>query len=127
MEQLKVWENISRNDLDQAKQYLKECREKTLRRHAEELSIIDGEQAEIETLEQFIVAFIEKFQRLSSSEAPAGEPIGRSETHNDGEETPEVVGMRSESSPPSAGNLNFQHLPTRGGNVPWDLEAVSNS
>jgi hypothetical protein len=124
-----VWENISRTDLNQAKQHLKECREKMLHRHAEEVGVIDGEQAEIETLEQFIVAFIEKFQRVkpSSSEAPADKPAGRSETHSNGKETPEVIRKRVESSSSSTGNLYFQHLPTRGVQAPWDLEAASNS
>ena len=123
-----MWENISRADLAQAKQDLKLRRDEMLRRHAEELSAIDGEQAEIETLERFIVAFIDKFHRTDpwSPQVPEREPIESSATDSDGEQTPEAT-MPLQVTRSSAGNLNPQHFPTRVGRVSWDVEAMGNS
>jgi HPt (histidine-containing phosphotransfer) domain-containing protein len=56
-----MWDKLSRADLETARQELKKRRELTLRRHLEELRELDAAEAELQTLDQLIGAFVEKF------------------------------------------------------------------
>ncbi len=40
-----MWERLSRADIEETKQQLNNRREETLRRHAEELTVLESEQA----------------------------------------------------------------------------------
>ena len=73
---VQMWDKLSHADLDAAKQQLKSHREEMLRRHAEELSSLESEKAEIETLNQLVGAFAKKFKIATTSSfelAAAGE------------------------------------------------------
>lgn len=69
-----VWNQLSKADFEQAKQDLDLRRAEMLARHAEELSSLDADQAEIDTLEQAIDAFARKFNLQ-----PAGGEVVRLE------------------------------------------------
>lgn len=56
-----MWNKLSHCDLDAAKQQLNSQREEMLRKHAEELSGLESDLAEIETLDQLIGTFARKF------------------------------------------------------------------
>ena len=58
-----MWDKLNHDDIEQAKQRLKLRRAETVRRHAEELSSLEAEQAEIQTLNQLIGAFSEKYKK----------------------------------------------------------------
>ena len=66
-----MWHNVTRADFDQAQEQLKLRREETLRRHAEEISVMDAEQAEVETLDRMVAEFARKFKIAASSVAEA--------------------------------------------------------
>jgi hypothetical protein len=57
-----MWNEVSHAELEAAKQQLNSQREEMLRRHAEELKALEGDQAEIETLHKLIDTFIVKFK-----------------------------------------------------------------
>ena len=57
-----MWNEVSHAELEAAKQQLNSQREETLRRHAEELKALEGDQAEIETLHKLIDTFVVKFK-----------------------------------------------------------------
>ena len=56
-----VWKQLTRADLDHAKQDVERQRSEMLARHAEELKSIEAEAAEVSALEQAIEAFLQKF------------------------------------------------------------------
>jgi hypothetical protein len=58
-----MWDKLNRTDIEQARQALKLRHAETVRRHAEELSGLDADQAEIETLNQLIGAFAEQYKK----------------------------------------------------------------
>ncbi len=62
-----MWERLSRADIEETKQQLNNRREETLRRHAEELTVLESEQAEIVRLDQLINDFVEKFKIAATS------------------------------------------------------------
>jgi hypothetical protein len=64
-----MWDKLNHADIEQAKQRLKLRRAETVRRHAEELSGLDADQAGIETLNQLIGAFAEKYKKAITSSA----------------------------------------------------------
>ena len=64
-----MWEKLNRADIEQARQGLKLRHAETVRRHAEELSGLDADQAGIETLNQLIGAFAEKYKKAMTSSA----------------------------------------------------------
>jgi len=69
-----MWDQLSQADLEAAKEQLKSRREEMLRRHAEELDALEGDQAEIETLDQLIDAFAKKFKIATQfSVEPSGD------------------------------------------------------
>jgi len=57
-----MWNEVSHAELEAAKQQLNSQREEMLRRHAEELKALEGDQAEIETLHKLIDTFVVKFK-----------------------------------------------------------------
>ena len=57
-----MWDGLSHADLEAVKQRLRDRREEILHRHAEELSALESDRAEIEKLDQLIDAFAKKFQ-----------------------------------------------------------------
>ena len=87
-----MWESLSRADVDQARETLQTRREEMQRRHADELSDLDGKRAEIETLERLIAAFAEKFKKpTSSSEAPSDEEPAETRTFGEDPQKPAIV------------------------------------
>ena len=75
-----MWDRLSHADLEAVKQQLKGRREEILRRHAEELTSLESDRAEIEKLDQLIDAFAKKFQTATRSSEDAAtarkEPTG---------------------------------------------------
>lgn len=63
-----MWENLTPGDIAHAKGELKARHQEMLARHAAEISGLDAESAEIETLAELIGKFAEKLKR---SAAPA--------------------------------------------------------
>jgi hypothetical protein len=53
---------VTRADFDQAQEQVKIRREETLRRHAEEISVLDADQADVETLVCLVAEFARKFK-----------------------------------------------------------------
>ena len=72
-----MWERLSRADIEETKQQLNNRREETLRRHAEELTVLESEQEEIVRLDQLINDFVEKF-RIATTSSPR--PVVSEET-----------------------------------------------
>jgi len=64
-----MWDELSHADLEAAKEQLKGRREEMLRRHAAELSALESDRSEIETLDQLIDAFARKFKTTTSVES----------------------------------------------------------
>jgi len=62
-----MWDKLNRTDIEQARQRLKLRHAETVRRHAEELISLDAEQAGIDTLNQLIGAFAEKYKKAMTS------------------------------------------------------------
>ena len=82
-----MWDRLSHADLEAIKQRLKSRREEMLRRHSEELSALESDQAEIETLDQLIGAFAKKFKTETTS---SFEPAAIGGNHVGGDDTGEV-------------------------------------
>jgi len=68
-----MWDNLSPADIERAKEQLTLQRDAILKRHAEELSILDADQNEIETLDQLIAAFVQG--RDPANSQPTPEPV----------------------------------------------------
>jgi hypothetical protein len=62
-----VWNQLTRADIERVKRELDQRRSEMLARHAEELKALDGDQAEINILEQAIDSIARKF-KLGSAE-----------------------------------------------------------
>jgi len=58
-----MWDKLNRTDIEQARRRLQLRHAETVKRHAEELSGLDADQAGIETLNQLIGAFAEKYKK----------------------------------------------------------------
>jgi hypothetical protein len=65
-----MWENLSLADIERAKEQLKLQRDEILKRHAEELGVLDTDQSEIDTLDQLIGAFWERREGAVTSPPP---------------------------------------------------------
>lgn len=78
-----MWNEVSHAELEAAKQQLNSQREEMLRRHAEELRVLEGDRAEIETLHKLIDTFIIKFK---PSPPAASEFVAPEEAKMNGEE-----------------------------------------
>lgn len=57
-----MWNQLTAADIEHAKRVVAKRRSEMLARHAEELRTLDAEQAEIDTIEQAINAFAQKFK-----------------------------------------------------------------
>src|ERR1700726_3995269 len=55
-----MWEQLTPADIERAKQRLTAQRTETLSRHVEELKALDADQAEMETFERLVAAFVNK-------------------------------------------------------------------
>ena len=64
-----MWDKLNRADIEQARQDLKLRHAETVRRHAEELSGLEADQTGIETLNQLIGAFAEKYKKAMALSA----------------------------------------------------------
>ena len=62
---MSVWDKLNASDIERAKQELVTRRAEMLARHAEELRGLDADQTELDTLEQAIGAFLDKFNKSS--------------------------------------------------------------
>jgi len=69
-----MWEQLTRTDIERAKQKLAELRNITLRRQEEELKEIDAEEAEVETLERLAAAVAAKYLNPASTPSQATAP-----------------------------------------------------
>ena len=56
-----MWDQLSAGDIERAKRELGVRRAEMLARHAEELKALEAEQGQIDTLEQAIASFLQKF------------------------------------------------------------------
>jgi hypothetical protein len=63
-----MWEKLTAADLERVKRGLAARRSEMLTRHAEELKALEGEQREIDVIEQAIAAFTQKFKMTSIAE-----------------------------------------------------------
>jgi hypothetical protein len=69
-----MWDLLKKSDIEQAKLELKLRRAEILRRHAEESQSLAEDRAEVETLNNLIDTFIQKFSKppkISHAPAPA--------------------------------------------------------
>lgn len=64
-----MWNQLTPSDLERAKNELGERRVEMLARHAEELKGLDADQNQLETLEQAIASFLQKFNSSSPESA----------------------------------------------------------
>jgi predicted phage gp36 major capsid-like protein len=62
-----MWNNITPADFEEAREELQLRREETLRKHAEEISALDAEQADVESLDRMVTEFAEKFKIAATS------------------------------------------------------------
>ena len=63
-----MWDKLTVGDLERIKRGLAMRRSEILARHAEELKALEAEQGEIDTIEQAIAAFTQKFKLSTSAE-----------------------------------------------------------
>src|SRR5262249_60548423 len=73
-----MWEQLTRTDIERAKQKLAELRNITLRRQEEEIKEIDAEEAEVETLERLAAAVAAKSLHPGSPPSQATAPAEES-------------------------------------------------
>ena len=66
-----MWDKLTVADLERIKRELAMRRSEILARHAEELKALEAEQGEIDTIEQAIAAFTQKFKLSTSAEVVA--------------------------------------------------------
>lgn len=107
-----MWEQLRPADIERAKRRLAIQRGDTLKRHAEELNKLDADEAEIETVEHLVAAFMSKHAGPSAQDAPKseGETI-IAEISDYSEPRQEQV-----SVPP---RLQVQHQPSANFGVPF--------
>jgi len=65
-----VWDRLTTADLERVKRGLTMRRSEVLARHAEELKALDAQQAEIDTIEQAIAVFTQKFKVAEAEVVP---------------------------------------------------------
>ena len=63
-----MWDKLTAADLERVKRGLAARRSEMLARHADELKALEGEQREIDVIEQAIAAFTQKFKMTSIAE-----------------------------------------------------------
>ena len=63
-----MWDKLTAADLERIKRGLATRRSEILARHAEELKALEDEQVEIDTIEQAIAAFTQKFKASTTAE-----------------------------------------------------------
>jgi len=63
-----MWDKLTAADFERIKRGLATRRSEILARHAEELRALETEQSEIDTIEQAIAAFAQKFKLTTSAE-----------------------------------------------------------
>src|SRR5947209_20210147 len=70
-----MWEQLTPADIERAKIRAAALRSETLAKHAEELRVLDVDEAEIDTLERLLASFSEKYMTVpNSASGPATEP-----------------------------------------------------
>ena len=65
-----MWDRLTTADLERVKRGLTMRRSEILARHAEELKALDAQQAEIDSIEQAITAFTQKFKVAEAEVVP---------------------------------------------------------
>lgn len=65
-----MWERLKQSDILQAKRELRQRVDEMLRRHAAELKVLDGDLAEVATLDRLVDAFADKFGTAPREAAP---------------------------------------------------------
>ena len=100
-----MWEQLTPADIERAKQRLAAQRTETLSRHAEELKALDADQAEMETFERLVAAFVNKHlsppPTTASEEPTVAAEVGASATPEGRRNVPSPIQI---VHPPS---LNF--------------------
>lgn len=107
-----MWEQLRPADIERAKRQLAIQRGETLKRHAEELNKLDGEEAEIQTVERLVAAFVSKHI------SPSAQGTLRSEEDTETAEIGETSEPRQEqiAVPP---RLQVRHQPSPNFGVPF--------
>lgn len=86
-----MWERLKQSDILQAKHELRQRVDETLRRHAEELKVLDVDLAEVKTLDRLVDAFSDKFgtappepteSAKAGEAAPSGNTAGEKRASN---------------------------------------------
>ena len=72
-----MWDQLTPADIERVKQRLLRQRGEMLRRHSDELRGLDAEEAEIETLEQLLLAFTKKHLASSASNSEPAIPAAQ--------------------------------------------------
>jgi hypothetical protein len=71
-----MWDLLKKADIDGAKRELNRRRAETLRRQAEERQNLEADRSALETLNELIDIFVQKYAKLPIvSQAPASAPI----------------------------------------------------
>jgi hypothetical protein len=66
-----MWDSLKRSDIHEARQQIKRRREEVAKRHAEEIGQLDGDRAELETLQRLAETFAHKYKTsVSTVEQP---------------------------------------------------------
>ena len=107
-----MWNLLKKSDIDQAKQKLNLRREATLRRHAEESQKLDADRLELETLNQLIEMFTQRFVKPPAiSHAPIPPPV--SHHHAASKPAPEARNQNHRDRPRTNFEI-FTHALSRG-------------
>ena len=107
-----MWEQLTPADIKRVKQRLLGQRDEMLRRHSDELRGLDAEEAEIETLEQLLLAFTKKHLASSASESASNSEPAIPAAQNCEAPFPEP---RHDAVPP---RLQVQHQPSPNFGIP---------
>ena len=63
-----MWDKVTSADIERVKRALASRRSELLTRHAEELKVLEAEEAEIDVFEKAIATFTQKFKLTSTAE-----------------------------------------------------------
>ena len=107
-----MWEQLRPADIERAKRQLAIQRGETLKRHAEELKTLDSDEAEIQTFERLVAAFVSKHISPSAQATlTSEEDTATAETSEPSEPRQEQIAV-----PP---RLQVHHQPSPNFGVPF--------
>jgi len=98
-----MWEQLTPANIERAKQRLAAQRTETLSRHAGELKALDADQAEMETFERLVAAFVNKHlsppPTTASEEPTMAAEVGASATPEGQRNVPSPIQIVHPPSP----------------------------